>query len=122
MYDEKTIERFRNPRHIGSIEDADAIGEVGNIKCGDIMKVYLKIKDNKITDMKFETYGCVTAIAATDYLCDLAIGKNIDDAIKITADDIAKEMGEVPEIKFHCSILAHEALQEAVAEYKKAKS
>jgi nitrogen fixation NifU-like protein len=118
MCNENVIERFKNPHNAGTIVNADAIGEVGNVKCGDIMKVYLKIKDNKIQDIKFQTYGCVAAIASTDFLCDLVKGKTLDEATKVSAKDIVKEMGDIPEIKFHCSILAHNAIKKAVDEYK----
>ena len=121
MYNEVVMERFKNPKNVGIIENADAVGEVGNIKCGDIMKVFLNIKNDIITEIKFQTYGCVTAIVATDFLCDMAKGMHIDEAVKITSKDIAANMGDVPQIKFHCSILANDAIKKAIEEYKEKK-
>lgn len=118
MYNDKIMARFQNPANVGEMDDADAVGEVGNIKCGDIMRIYLKIKDDVIMDVKFKTYGCVAAIASTDVMCDIIKGKSIDDALKVTGKDIVKEMGgEVPPIKMHCSVLAHEALKDAIEKY-----
>ena len=118
MYNDVVMERFKNPIHVGEIENPDAEGEIGNVKCGDIMRVTLRIEDETIKEIKFKTYGCVTAIVATDFLCDMVTGMKLDDAIKLTAKDIAANMGEVPQIKFHCSILAHNALKKAVAGYR----
>lgn len=118
MYSKETMKRFTKPKYVGEIKDADAVGEVGNVKCGDIMRVYIKVKDDKIKDIKFKTYGCVTAIAASDYLCEIAKGKKLEDALKISAKDVAAKMGEVPAIKFHCSILAQDALKEAIKIYR----
>lgn len=119
MYSKKILERFQKPKFAGEIENPDAVGEVGNIKCGDIMRVYLKIKDNKIEDIKFKTYGCVAAIASSDVLCEIAKGKKLDEALKITSRDVVKKLGEVPAIKLHCSILAQDALKKAIEDYKK---
>ena len=118
MYSKKILERFRNPKFVGEISDADSIGEVGNVRCGDIMRIYIKVKNNKIQDIKFRTYGCVAAIASSDYLCELAKGKTLDKALKITSKDIVKKMGEVPQIKIHCSVLAQNALKKAIEEYR----
>ena len=121
MYTKKILNRFQNPKFAGEIKKADAIGEIGNVKCGDIMRVYLKIKDNKIIDIKFKTYGCVAAIASTDYLCEIVKGMTLDKALKITSKDVVKKMGKVPSIKLHCSVLAQNALKKAIEEYKKKK-
>jgi nitrogen fixation NifU-like protein len=126
QYTKELLDHFKNPRHQGSIKDASAVGQVGNIKCGDIMKIYIKVGKNKdneeiIEDIKFETLGCAAAIAASSALTELALGKTLDDALKITKDDIVKVFGEVPPIKYHCSILAQEGLKNAIDDYKKSK-
>ena len=126
MYNEKVLDHFHHPRNQGVIKDADAVGQVGNQRCGDIMKVYLKIKKNKdnqevIKDIKFETLGCGAAIATSSMLTEMAKGKTITDALKIGKLDIANELGGLPEVKLHCSILAHDALAEAVKNYKNKK-
>jgi len=120
-YTKQLINHFQNPRNQGVIKDADAIGEVGNIKCGDIMKIYLKLGKNKkgekiIKDIKFETLGCAAAIAASSALTELAKGKTLEQALKINKEDIIKVFGEVPPIKAHCSILAQEGLKKAIAQ------
>jgi nitrogen fixation protein NifU and related proteins len=117
MYSKETMDRFMHPKYAGELENADAIGEIGNVKCGDIMRVYIKVKDNIIEDIRFKTYGCVTAIGASDYLCELAKGKTLEDAQKITSKDVVKQMGEVPSIKIHCSVLAQDALKKAIENY-----
>jgi nitrogen fixation NifU-like protein len=122
MYSEKIIERFRNPKFAGEIENPDAVGEEGNMKCGDIMKIFLKVKDNTIIDIKFKTYGCMAAIASSDAMCELAKGKTIEQAEKITYKDILEKMGgDVPQVKVHCSVLGTEALENALNDYKKNK-
>ena len=126
MYSKKILNRFQHPKFAGEIKDADAVGEVGNVRCGDIMKVFLKIEKNSkgkdiIKDIKFLTYGCVAAIASTDYLCELAKGKTLDEAVKITSKDVVKKMGKVPTIKLHCSVLAQDALKKAILDYRKNK-
>ncbi|PIT84795.1 iron-sulfur cluster assembly scaffold protein [Candidatus Micrarchaeota archaeon CG10_big_fil_rev_8_21_14_0_10_45_29] len=119
MYNKKVISRFKKPKFAGEIKNADAVGEVGNLKCGDIMRVYIKVKEGKISQIKFKTYGCVAAIASSDILCELAKGKTLEEAQKITGRDVLKEVGEVPALKVHCSILAQNALKKAIEEYKK---
>ena len=119
MYSKKILNRFQNPKFAGELKNPDAVGEVGNVKCGDIMRVYLKIKDNKIQDIKFKTYGCVAAIASTDYLCEIVKGMTLDEAIKVTSKDVVKKMGDVPAVKLHCSVLAQDALKKAIKDYKK---
>ena len=118
MYTPEIMKRFTDPTFAGEMKDADAIGEVGNVKCGDIMRVYIKVKDNKIADIKFLTYGCVTAIGSSDVLCEIALGKTLEEAEKITSQDVVAAMGgNVPAIKVHCSVLAQEALKKAIDVY-----
>ncbi len=119
MYDKKTIERFINPKFSGEIKNADAVGEEGNIKCGDIMKIFLKIDKDVIKDIKFQTYGCVAAIASSDAMCEIVKGKKIEDALKVKPEEIAKKLGNLPPIKFHCSVLGSKALKNAIENYKK---
>lgn len=123
-YSETLMQHFKNPHNQGQLKDADAVGEVGNIKCGDIMKIYIKVgeKDNQkiIKDIKFETLGCAAAIAASSALTDLAKGKSFEDALSLTKEEIVKELGgDIPAVKYHCSILAEEGLKKAIAQYKK---
>jgi len=122
MYSKKIINRFQKPKFAGEIKKADGIGEVGNVKCGDIMRVYIKVKDNKITDIRFKTYGCVAAIASSDYLCELVKGMTLEQAIKVTSKDVINKMGKVPSIKIHCSVLAQDALKKAIKNYKNKKN
>jgi len=119
VYSKKVIDIFKNPKHVGKIKDANGIGEVGNIKCGDMMRVYLKVKDNKIQDVKVETYGCVSAIAASDTMCKLVKGKTLEQAEKLTYKMIIDDLGELPKIKYHCSIMGTEALHKAIKDYRK---
>ncbi len=119
MYSEKTLNRFKNPKYVGEIKDADGIGEVGNIRCGDVMRVYIKVNDNRIIDIKFQTYGCVAAIAASDMMCELAKGKTLDEAMKLEDRDITNQLEDVPAIKHHCSILGTKALRAAIEDYHK---
>jgi len=117
MYTEKTIKHFRDPKFAGVIENPDAVGEVGNIKCGDVMKMFLKVENNVIKDIKFQTYGCIAAIASSDVMCELALGKTLDEASKITFKDVIKELDDLPQIKFHCSVLGTAALKKAIENY-----
>lgn len=120
MYTDEIMERFKNPKFAGEIENADSVGEVGNVKCGDIMRVYINVKDGKISDIRFKTYGCVAAIASSDYLCELAMGKSLEEAAKITGKNVIDRMGgQVPAVKIHCSVLAQNALRAAIENYKK---
>ena len=119
MYSKKTIDHFKKPKFAGEIKNADAVGQVGNIKCGDVMKIFLKVKDGVIKDIKFQTYGCIAAIASTDVICELAKGKTLEEAEKITYKDILKELGDLPMIKYHCSVLGTQALKKAIENYKK---
>lgn len=117
-YSKKVIDHFKNPHNQGVIKDADAVGKVGNPVCGDVMKIYLKIKDNKIKDIKFETLGCAAAIAVSSALTQMAKGKTLGQALKITKDKIVKNLGGLPPIKIHCSMLGVEALHKAIKNYK----
>ena len=118
LYSEKVLDHFSNPRNVGEIEDADGVGEIGNAKCGDIMKMYLKIDENTITDVKFKTFGCGAAIATSSKATEMVMGKTIDEALKITNKMVMDELGGLPEVKIHCSVLAEEALHEAIKDYK----
>jgi nitrogen fixation NifU-like protein len=121
MYTKELMKRFRNPKFMKKIKDPDGVGQEGNQVCGDVMKVYIKVKDNKIVDIGFETFGCPAAIAASDALCELANGKTLEQASKIAAKDIVKVLGEMPPIKVHCSVLGMKTLKNAIADYKKRK-
>ena len=119
MYSDKVLDHFRNPRNVGEIEDADGVGTVGNPVCGDMMSVYIKVKDNSIEDIKFKTFGCGAAIATTSMTTELAKGKTLDEAMKITREQVAEELGGLPPVKMHCSNLAADALHDAIIDYKK---
>ncbi|MFH0889908.1 MAG: iron-sulfur cluster assembly scaffold protein [Candidatus Aenigmatarchaeota archaeon] len=120
MYSKKVMEHFMNPKNMGRIENADGVGEAGNIKCGDIMKIYIKVDDNKIlSDVKFECLGCAVAIANTSLITAMVKGKTLEDALKIGKEDVLRELGEVPATKIHCSVLAADALSEAIYDYCK---
>ena len=117
LYSEKVMDHFRNPRNVGVIEDADGVGEVGNAKCGDIMKMYLKIEDDTITDVKFETFGCGSAIASSSMATELIKGKPVSEAMLLTNKAVAEALDGLPAYKMHCSVLAEEAIQSALADY-----
>jgi nitrogen fixation protein NifU and related proteins len=117
-YNEKVLDHFKNPRNMGEMKDADAEGTVGNPKCGDVMKIMVKIDDDKIKDIKFQTFGCAAAIASSSALTELANGKTIEEAKKITNEDVAKYLGQLPPIKLHCSNLAADALRRAIEEWE----
>ncbi|MFX1398847.1 MAG: Fe-S cluster assembly scaffold protein NifU [Promethearchaeota archaeon] len=119
MYSEKVMDHFKNPRNMGEIPDADAIGEVGNPTCGDLMYIYLKINDDKIKDISFQTFGCGAAVATSSMITELAKGKSLDDALKITRKDIAEALDGLPPVKMHCSNLAADALHAAINNYRK---
>ena len=118
MYSEKVMEHFQNPRNVGEIENADGIGTEGNPTCGDLMTIYIKVEDNIITDVKFKTFGCGAAIATSSMITEMAVGKTIEDALKITRNDVADELEGLPPVKMHCSNLAADALRAAIADYK----
>ena len=121
MYSEKVMDHFRNPRNMGEIPDADGIGTVGNPVCGDMMEVYIKVKDNHIDDIKFKTFGCGAAIATSSMVTELAKGKTLEEAKKIGRSDVAESLGGLPKVKMHCSNLAADALRAAIKDYEKHK-
>ncbi len=121
-YTNKVLDYFRNPRNMGEMKDPDGIGKVGNAVCGDVMWIYLRIKNDIITDCKFKTFGCVAAIATSSALTELAKGKTLEEALKITNKDVAKELEGLPPIKMHCSLLAEEGLRAAIEDYRKKTS
>ena len=117
LYSEKVMDHFRNPRNVGVIENADGVGEVGNPVCGDIMKIYLKIRDDTIADVKFETFGCGSAIASSSMATELIKGKPISDALQLTNKAVTEALGGLPAHKLHCSVLAEEAIKAALQDY-----
>ncbi|HWQ62140.1 MAG TPA: Fe-S cluster assembly scaffold protein NifU [Negativicutes bacterium] len=118
MYTEKVMDHFTNPRNVGEIKDANGIGEVGNAKCGDIMRIYLKVDDNDvITDVKFKTFGCGAAIATSSMVTEMVKGKKLDEALEISNQAVAEALGGLPPVKMHCSNLAADALHEAIKDY-----
>ena len=118
LYSDKVMDHFLQPRNLGVIEDADGVGEVGNAKCGDIMKMYLKIDDDIITDVKFETFGCASAIASSSMATELIKGQRVEDAMQLTNKAVAEALDGLPAYKMHCSVLAEEAIQAALEDYK----
>jgi len=116
-YSEKVMEHFQNPRNVGEIPDADGVGTVGNPVCGDVMKMYLKIRDNTIVDVKFKTFGCAAALATSSMVTEMVKGKSIEEALKVTNKAVAEALGGLPPIKMHCSVLAEEALRAALKDY-----
>lgn len=121
MYSEKVMKLFRNPKNMGKMENADAIGEIGNPVCGDMMKVYLKVKNNKVSDIKVETFGCVSAIATSSQMTLMVKGKTLEYAKTLTKKDITDALGGLPPIKVHCSNLAIDALKKAIKNYEEKK-
>jgi nitrogen fixation NifU-like protein len=119
MYSDKVMDHFTNPRNVGEIENADGIGQVGNPKCGDIMRIYLKIDNNIITDAKFKTFGCGAAIASSSMATELIKGKHIDDAWSLTNKAVVEALEGLPPVKIHCSVLAEEAIHKAINDYRK---
>jgi len=117
MYTEKVMELFMNPRNVGRIEDADGIGKVGNPVCGDVMKIYIKVKDGRIEDIKFETFGCAAAIATSSMVTEMVKGKTLEEALKVTNKDVAEALGGLPPHKLHCSLLAEEGIKAAIEDY-----
>jgi len=120
-YSKKVMEHFMNPRNVGTIENPDGYGKVGNPVCGDLMEMYITVKDDVITDMKFQTFGCGSAIATSSMVTEMAKGMHVDEAMKITRNDVADELDGLPPIKMHCSNLAADALHEAIKDYKEKK-
>ena len=119
MYTEKVKDHFYNPRNVGEIKDADGVGTVGNSVCGDVMNIFIKVKGERITDIKFKTFGCAAAIASSSITTEIVKGKTLDEAMKLTRDDVANELGGLPAVKMHCSNLASDALREAIKDYRK---
>ena len=117
LYSETVMDHFMNPRNVGEIENADGIGEVGNAKCGDIMKMYLKIADGRIEDVKFETFGCGSAIASSSMATEMIKGKTLDEALALTNKEVVDALGGLPVHKLHCSVLAEEAVKSAIQDY-----
>ena len=122
LYSEKVMDHFRNPRNVGVIEDANGIGEVGNAKCGDIMKMYLKIEDDIVRDVKFETFGCGSAIASSSMATEMIKGKPLSEVMQLTNKAVAEALDGLPDYKMHCSVLAEEAIRSAVEDYQKRKA
>lgn len=119
MYSEKVMEHFTNPRNVGEIENADGVGQVGNAKCGDIMKIYLKIENGIIEDVKFKTFGCGSAIASSSMATEMVKGKTIDEALEVTNKAVAEALDGLPPVKMHCSVLAEQAIKSALYDYAK---
>jgi nitrogen fixation NifU-like protein len=118
MYSQKVMDHFQNPRNVGEIEGADGVGEIGNPVCGDIMKLYIKVKDDRIVEAKFKTFGCGAAIATSSMITELVIGKTLEEAEKISRDTVAEALDGLPPIKLHCSNLAADALHKAIEDYR----
>ena len=119
MYSDKVMDHFTNPRNVGEIEGADGIGEVGNAKCGDIMKIYLKVEDDIIKDVKFKTYGCGSAIASSSMAPEMIKGKSVQEALNVTNKAVAEALDGLPPVKMHCSVLAEQAIKKALQDYAK---
>lgn len=119
MYSEKVMDHFQNPRNVGAIDGANAVGEVGNAKCGDIMKIYMDIQDNIIKDVKFKTFGCGAAIATSSMATEMVKGKTVEEALQLTNKAVMEALDGLPPEKIHCSVLAEEAIREAIMNYKK---
>ncbi len=121
MYSDKVMDHFRNPRNMGEIPDADGVGTVGNPVCGDMMNIYIKVKDDRLVDVKFKTFGCGAAIATSSMITELAKGMTLEDAMKLTRSDVADSLDGLPPIKMHCSNLAADGLHEAIKDYRQKK-
>lgn len=121
-YTKKVLELFKHPKNMGELKDADGIGKVGNPRCGDVLKLFIKVEDNKIIKAKIQTYGCVAAIAAADVLCELVKGKTIEQALELKHEDIINSLGGLPLPKIHCSVLGISALKAAISDYRKKKA
>ena len=121
-YSEKVMDHFMNPRNVGKLEDANGVGEVGNAKCGDIMKVYIKVEDGILTDVKFNTFGCASAIATSSMATEMIKGKSIEEALQLTNKAVAEALDGLPPVKMHCSVLAEEAIKAAIEDYLKGQN
>lgn len=117
MYTDKVMDHFMNPRNVGEIENADGVGEVGNVKCGDIMRIYIKVNGDVIEDVKFKTFGCGSAIAASSVATELIMGRTIENALELTNREVVDALGGLPPVKVHCSVLAEQALKAAIYDY-----
>jgi len=122
VYSQKVIDLFMNPKNVGRIDNADGVGEVGNPVCGDVMKIYLKIENDRIVDVKFETFGCAAAIATSSMVTEMVKGKTLDEALKVTNKDVAEALDGLPPQKLHCSLLAEEGIKAAIEDYLAKKS
>lgn len=118
MYSQIVMDHFSNPRNVGEIPDADGVGELGSPVCGDMMKIFIKVEDNRIVDIKFRTFGCGAAIASSSMATELVKGMTIEEALALTKDEIVKALGGLPDVKVHCSVLATDALQKAIENYR----
>jgi nitrogen fixation protein NifU and related proteins len=118
IYSDKVMDHFQNPRNVGMLKDADGVGKVGNPVCGDMMTFYIMVKDNRIADVKFQTFGCGAAIAVSSMVSEMALGKTLDEALKISNEDVAAELGGLPKNKLHCSNLGADALHKAIEDYQ----
>jgi len=121
MYSEKVMDHFTNPRNVGDMEDADGVGQEGNPTCGDAMKIYIKVKDDRIVDAKFKTFGCGAAIAVSSMVTEMVKGKTLDEALAISKEAVANELGGLPPQKMHCSMLGSDALKKAIEDYRAKK-
>ena len=119
MYSEKVLDHFQNPRNVGEIENPDGVGQAGNPKCGDIMKIYLRVEDDIITDIKFKTFGCGAAIATSSMITELVKGKTLDEALQVSNKTVVEALGGLPPVKMHCSVLAEQAVRGAIDDYLK---
>jgi nitrogen fixation NifU-like protein len=122
MYNEKVMDYFMNPRNVGEIEDADGVGEVGSPQCGDIMKIFIKVEDNIIKDIKFKTFGCASAIASSSIMTEMVKGKTVEEALKLTNREVVDALGGLPPAKVHCSVLAEDAIRAAIKDYMEKKN
>ncbi|HQK25276.1 MAG TPA: Fe-S cluster assembly scaffold protein NifU [Synergistaceae bacterium] len=119
MYSEKVVEFFMHPRNVGRLDPADGVGEVGNPRCGDVMKIYIQVRDNRIDDIRFETFGCAAAIATSSMITEMVKGKTLEEALEVSNEDVLDALGGLPPEKIHCSLLAEEGIRAAVEDYRK---
>jgi nitrogen fixation NifU-like protein len=122
MYSEKVVEFFMHPRNVGRLDPADGVGEVGNPRCGDVMKIYIQVRDNRIDDIRFETFGCAAAIATSSMITEMVKGKTLEEALEVSNEDVLDALGGLPPEKIHCSLLAEEGIRAAVEDYRKRQS
>ncbi len=121
-YSEKVLDHFMNPRNMGELKDADGVGTVGNPTCGDVMRLYIKVQDDRITEVKFKTFGCAAAVATSSMVTEMVVGKTLAEAMEISNRAVADALGGLPPVKMHCSVLAEDALRAAIEDYNKKKS